>query len=42
MAFNDPGKPAAVSIEEAAVPAAAEKLSVAPCSVTLFALPAKL
>jgi len=42
MAFNDPGKPAVVSIEEAAVPGAAEKLSVAPCSVTLFALPGKL
>jgi alpha-N-arabinofuranosidase len=42
MAFNDPGKSAAVSIEEAALPGAAGKLSVAPCSVTLFALPAKL
>jgi alpha-L-arabinofuranosidase len=37
MAFNDPGKPAVVSIEEAAVLGDAEKLSVAPCSVTLFA-----
>ena len=41
MAFNDPGKPAAVRIEETTLPGGAEKLSVAPCSVTLFALPAR-
>jgi alpha-N-arabinofuranosidase len=41
MAFNDPGKPAAVEIDVAAIQDAAEKLSVAPCSVTLFAFPTK-
>ena len=41
MAFNDPGKPAAVDIDAAAIDEVAGKLSVAPCSVTLFALPTK-
>ena len=41
MAFNDPGKPAAVGIDVAAIQDVAKKLSVAPCSVTLFALPMK-
>ena len=40
MAFNDPANPAVVSIAEAALPSATEKLLLAPCSVTLFALPA--
>jgi len=40
-AFNDPGKPPAVNIDVATVQAADGKLSVAPCSVTLFALPTK-
>jgi alpha-N-arabinofuranosidase len=38
MAFNDPGQPPEVAIEEAAVKGISDKLSVAPCSVTLFAL----
>jgi alpha-N-arabinofuranosidase len=37
-AYNDPGQPPKVAIEEAAVRGIADKLSVAPCSVTLFAL----
>jgi alpha-N-arabinofuranosidase len=41
MAYNDPGKPPRVVIEEAAVSDAAAPLSVAACSVTLFALDAK-
>jgi alpha-N-arabinofuranosidase len=41
MAFNDPGKPAAIDIDVAVIQEAAGKLSVAPCSVTLFALPVK-
>jgi len=38
MAFNDPGQPPQVAIEESAVKGVSDKLSVAPCSVTLFAL----
>jgi len=38
MAYNEPGKPARVSIEEAAVSGVGDKLTVPPCSVTLFAL----
>ena len=38
MAYNEPGKPPRVIIEESAVTGAAEKVSVAPCSVTLFEL----
>jgi alpha-N-arabinofuranosidase len=41
MAYNDPGKPPRVTIEEAAVSDTAERLPVAACSVTLFALDAK-
>jgi alpha-N-arabinofuranosidase len=41
QAFNEPGKPAAVGIDVAAIQDVAKKLSVAPCSVTLFALPMK-
>jgi len=37
-AYNDPGQPPKVAIEEAAVKGVSDKLSVAPCSVTLFAL----
>jgi len=39
-AFNEPGKPAAVKVEEAAVGDGAT-LVVAPCSVSLFALPVR-
>jgi alpha-N-arabinofuranosidase len=38
MAYNEPGKPARVSIEEKAVKGLSGKISVAPCSVTLFDL----
>jgi alpha-N-arabinofuranosidase len=38
MAYNDPGKPPRVTIEEAAVRDIADRLPVAACSVTLFAL----
>jgi len=38
MIYNDPSDPHRVKIEEAAVQVS-EKISVAPCSVTLFALP---
>jgi len=41
MAYNDPGQPPKVAIEEAAVKGVSDKLSVAPCSVTLFALDVK-
>jgi alpha-N-arabinofuranosidase len=38
MAYNDPDQPGKIAIEEADVNGIADKLSVAPCSVTLFAL----
>jgi len=38
MAYNDPGKEPKVKIEETAVTGVSGKLSVAPCSVTLYAL----
>ncbi|OHB72309.1 MAG: hypothetical protein A2V70_16510 [Planctomycetes bacterium RBG_13_63_9] len=38
MAYNEPGKPPKVSIEEAALENVSDKLSVAPCSVAVFAL----
>jgi alpha-N-arabinofuranosidase len=38
MAYNDPGQPPRVAIEESPVQGATDKLTVAPCSVTLFAL----
>ncbi|MGQ9576400.1 MAG: alpha-L-arabinofuranosidase C-terminal domain-containing protein [Thermoguttaceae bacterium] len=37
-AYNDPGKPLRVTIEQAAVEGISKRLSVGPCSVTLFAL----
>ncbi|MBN2473362.1 MAG: hypothetical protein JXB62_02045 [Pirellulales bacterium] len=39
MAYNEPGKPPKVAIEEQAVSGVQNALSVAPCSVTLYALP---
>jgi len=41
MAYNDPGKPPAVAIEESPVQGVSGKLAVAPYSVTLFALGAE-
>ncbi len=41
MAYNEPGKPAKVTIQESVVTGATDSLSVAPCSVTLFALTLK-
>jgi alpha-N-arabinofuranosidase len=38
MAYNDPGKEPKVTIEETAVTGVSDKLSAAPCSVTLYAL----
>ncbi|MCX5655936.1 MAG: alpha-N-arabinofuranosidase [Planctomycetota bacterium] len=38
MACNDPAAPSKVIIEEAAVKGISDKLSVAPCSATIFAL----
>jgi alpha-N-arabinofuranosidase len=38
MAYNEPGKPPKVTIEERAVRGARAELRVAPCSVTLYAL----
>ncbi len=38
MAYNDPGSPAKVKIEQAQMSGIGEKLTVDPCSVTLFAL----
>ena len=38
LAYNDPGEPSRVKIEEAAVEKVGEQLQVAPCSVTLYAL----
>ena len=38
MAYNDPAAPTKVAVEESAVKGVKDKLSVAPCSVTLFAL----
>ncbi|NQU21791.1 MAG: alpha-N-arabinofuranosidase [Candidatus Nealsonbacteria bacterium] len=39
LAYNEPGKPPKVTVEESTVSGVSDKLSVAPCSVTLFALP---
>lgn len=39
-AYNEPGKPPRVTIDEAPVRGVSEKLPVAPCSVTLYALEA--
>ena len=41
MAYNEPGQPPRVKIEESAVEGVADKLTVAPCSVTLYALTLK-
>jgi alpha-N-arabinofuranosidase len=41
MAYNNPGKPPAVAIEESPVQGVSGKLTVAPYSVTLFALKAE-
>ena len=41
MAYNEPGKPPKVTVEESTVSGISDKLSVAPCSVTLFSLPLK-
>ena len=41
MAYNEPGKPARVKIDQSDVEGAADRLSVAPCSITLFALEVK-
>jgi alpha-N-arabinofuranosidase len=38
MSYNDPGKSAKVTVEEMPVKGISDKLTVAPCSVTLFAL----
>jgi len=38
MAYNEPGKEPKVTIEESNVDNAAERLVVAPCSVTLYEL----
>ena len=40
-AYNDPGKPPRIALEEAAVKGISDKLAVAPCSVTLFELKAE-
>jgi len=41
MAYNEPGKPPAVKIEETPVEKVGEELRVAPCSVTLYVLAVK-
>ncbi|MEA1951632.1 MAG: alpha-L-arabinofuranosidase C-terminal domain-containing protein, partial [Planctomycetota bacterium] len=41
MAYNEPGKPPKVSIEEQPVSGVRKKISLAPCSVTLFSLELK-
>jgi len=41
MAYNEPGKAPKISIERSEVEGVAERLPVAPCSVTLYALPLK-
>jgi alpha-N-arabinofuranosidase len=41
MAYNEPGKPPAVKIEETAVENVGAELEVAPCSVTLYVLAVK-
>jgi hypothetical protein len=40
-AYNDPDRPPKVVIEECPLRGLADRLSLAPCSVTLFALPAE-
>jgi alpha-N-arabinofuranosidase len=41
MAYNDPDQPPRISIEESTVEIANGRLTLAPCSVTLFAIPAE-
>ena len=41
LAFNDPDRPPRVAIEESQLGGVQDALTVAPCSVTLFALPTK-
>lgn len=41
MAYNEPGKEPRVTIEQAPLEGVDERVTVAPCSVTLFALPLK-
>jgi alpha-N-arabinofuranosidase len=41
LAYNEPGQPPRVSIQEAEVAGPVSQLHVEPCSVTLFALPLK-
>ena len=41
MAYNDPDKPAKVSIEETPVERFGGTLALAPCSITLWALDAE-
>jgi len=41
MAYNEPGRPSKVSIEEKLVSGISDTLSVAPCSVTMYSLDTK-
>lgn len=41
MAYNEPGKPPKITLDQSAVSGVSDTLSVAPCSITLFALPLK-
>ena len=41
LAYNDPAQPAKIKIEESAVQGIGEKITVAPCSVTLLSLEVK-
>ncbi|MFV1968196.1 MAG: hypothetical protein ACC628_22465, partial [Pirellulaceae bacterium] len=41
-AYNEPGKPAEVKIEESTLADVKDTLTVAPCSVTLFACDVRL
>jgi hypothetical protein len=41
MAYNEPGQPPKVAIQEAEVAGPLRALRVEPCSVTLFSLPLK-
>jgi hypothetical protein len=38
MAYNDPGEPGKIAIQEADVTGIFDKVKVVPCSVTLFRL----
>ena len=38
LAYNEPGKPPAVKIDQSPVTGVADRLPVAPCSVTLYRL----